>query len=82
MIVVFLAARGYGEVRPHPRLQIDNRLLSQIRAVRHAREPAAVMPAIDRVDTADGYGDLIHTGGREYLVVFNKGTLDPARIVR
>ena len=43
-------------------------------------DPAATMPAIDRVDTADSFGAVVHSGGRNYRVVFNKETLDAPKI--
>jgi hypothetical protein len=43
-------------------------------------DSAAVLPAIDRVDTADSFGAVVHSGGRDYRVVFNKDTLDAPKI--
>ena len=43
-------------------------------------DSAAVLPSIDRVDTADGFGAVVHSGGRNYRVVFSKDTLEAPKI--
>ena len=43
-------------------------------------DPAAVLPGIDKVETADSFGAVVHSGGRDCRVVFSKDTLGAPKI--
>jgi hypothetical protein len=43
-------------------------------------DAAAVMPAMERVETADGFGAVVHSGGRDYRVVFSKDGLAAPKV--
>jgi hypothetical protein len=38
------------------------------------------MPAMEKVDTADSFGAVLHIGGRLFRVVFSKDTLDGPKV--
>jgi hypothetical protein len=71
---------GYGrwrvELEPATQAKTDYFLNALMPTV----DPKAVMPAMDRVDTADSFGAVVHRGGRDYRVVFNKDTLDAPKM--
>lgn len=73
---------GYGrwrvELEPAAAVKTDYFL----NVLKPTLDPAAVMPAIERVETADSFGAVVHSGGRDYRVVFEKETLGAPRVSR
>ncbi len=43
-------------------------------------DSAATLPAIDKVDTAETFGAVVHSGGQDYRVMFEKDTLAAPKI--
>jgi hypothetical protein len=43
-------------------------------------DPAAMMPAIDRIGAANSFGAVVHSGGRNHRVIFSKDTLEAPKV--
>ena len=66
---------GYGRWRVDLEPAVAAKTDYFLNVLKPTADAAAVMPPVDRVDTVDGFGAVVHSGGRDYRVVFSKDTL-------
>jgi hypothetical protein len=71
---------GYGRWRVELELAAPAKTDYFLNVLMPTVDPGATTPAINRVETGEGFGAVVHSRGWEYRVVFNKDTLEAPKI--
>jgi hypothetical protein len=66
---------GYGRWRVELEPVVAARTDYFLNVLKPALDPAAALPAIERADTGNEFGAVIHAPARDYRVIFSKDTL-------
>ncbi len=71
---------GYGRWRVELEPSAATKTDYFLNVLKPAVDASAVLPVIDRVDTVEDFGAVVHGGGRDYRVMFQKDGLAAPRI--
>ena len=66
---------GYGRWRIELEPVAQNKTDYILNVLKPTNDAEAVMPAMEKVETATEFGAVVHAGGKDYRILFSKGTL-------